>query len=116
MSLDKYDAGILPSNQTATVEWWQDYVRVELDRAHSFYEGIHINLINILSSVIGYVESNHDEGCELDPEFGETNLRLREDELFDEDEDASPLEWPRDATCTCGTTDFVNQLKSITGG
>ena len=41
---------------------------------------------------------------------------MREDELFEEDEDATPLEWPRDAKCTCGTTDFLNQLNSVTEG
>ena len=56
MSLDKYDAGILPSFESASVEWWQDYVRAELARAHSFYEGIHNNMIDLLKMAASYVD------------------------------------------------------------
>lgn len=35
--LDAYDAGLLGDGGGGNVEWWQDYIRAELDRAHSFY-------------------------------------------------------------------------------
>lgn len=38
IQLEAYDAGYLPS-ASASVEWWQDYVRAELGRAHDFYQG-----------------------------------------------------------------------------
>ena len=39
LELDAYDAGILPrGNSLEDSEWWQDYIRVELARAHEFYQ------------------------------------------------------------------------------
>lgn len=35
--LNEYDAGTLGS-AGGDVEWWQDYLRAELERAHSFYQ------------------------------------------------------------------------------
>ena len=32
-----YDAGILNDFGGGNVEWWQDYIRAELGRAHDFY-------------------------------------------------------------------------------
>lgn len=34
---DRYDAGLLNNFGGGNVEWWQDYIRAELDRAHDFY-------------------------------------------------------------------------------
>lgn len=34
---DRYDAGLLSDYGGGNVEWWQDYIRSELDRAHDFY-------------------------------------------------------------------------------
>ncbi|CUJ80825.1 MAG: hypothetical protein J0I68_30775 [Achromobacter sp.] len=36
--LDEYDAGILGSAGGGDVDWWQDYLRAELERAHAFYQ------------------------------------------------------------------------------
>jgi len=36
--LDAYDAGILSDFGGGNVEWWQDYIRAELGRAHEFYQ------------------------------------------------------------------------------
>jgi len=36
--LDCYDAGILNDFGGGNVEWWQDYIRAELGRAHDFYQ------------------------------------------------------------------------------
>lgn len=36
--LDEYDAGLLSSAGGGDVEWWQDYLRAELGRAHEFYQ------------------------------------------------------------------------------
>lgn len=36
--LDEYDAGLLASAGGGDVEWWQDYLRAELGRAHEFYQ------------------------------------------------------------------------------
>lgn len=37
-SLDPYDAGLLNDYGGGDVEWWQNYIRDELDRAHDFYQ------------------------------------------------------------------------------
>jgi len=36
--LDRYDAGLLNDFGGGDVDWWQDYIRAELDRAHEFYQ------------------------------------------------------------------------------
>lgn len=36
--LDEYDAGPLASAGGGDVDWWQDYLRAELGRAHEFYQ------------------------------------------------------------------------------
>ena len=36
--LDQYDAGLLNDFGGGNVEWWQDYIRAELGRAHDFYQ------------------------------------------------------------------------------
>ena len=36
-ALDCYDAGLLSDYGGGNVEWWQDYIRAELGRAHDFY-------------------------------------------------------------------------------
>lgn len=35
--LPTYDAGVLADYGSGNVEWWQDYIRAELARAHNFY-------------------------------------------------------------------------------
>lgn len=35
--IDRYDAGLLGDGGGGNVEWWQDYLRAELERAHEFY-------------------------------------------------------------------------------
>lgn len=37
-ALTAYDAGLLNDFGGGNVEWWQDYIRAELGRAHDFYE------------------------------------------------------------------------------
>ena len=36
--LAAYDAGLLSDFGGGNVEWWQDYIRAELERAHEFYQ------------------------------------------------------------------------------
>lgn len=36
--LDRYDTGLLGDGGGGDVEWWQDYIRAELERAHEFYQ------------------------------------------------------------------------------
>lgn len=38
MNLDRYDAGLLGAGGGGNVQWWQDYLRHELERAHEFYQ------------------------------------------------------------------------------
>ena len=38
LELDEYDAGLLGSGGGGDVDWWQDYLRAELARAHEFYQ------------------------------------------------------------------------------
>lgn len=37
VALDAYDAGLLNDFGGGDVNWWQDYIRAELERAHEFY-------------------------------------------------------------------------------
>lgn len=39
LSLERYDAGLLSDHGGGNVDWWWDYIRAELARAHDFYEG-----------------------------------------------------------------------------
>lgn len=36
--LAAYDAGLLSDYGAGNVEWWHDYIRAELGRAHEFYQ------------------------------------------------------------------------------
>ena len=38
VQLEPYDAGLLGNGGGGNVEWWHDYIRAELDRAHDFYQ------------------------------------------------------------------------------
>ena len=38
VELDHYDAGLLNDFGGGNVDWWQDYIRAELGRAHDFYQ------------------------------------------------------------------------------
>ena len=38
LTLDCYDAGLLSDFGGGNVDWWQDYIRAELDRAHDLYQ------------------------------------------------------------------------------
>ena len=42
-----YDAGILNDWGGGNVEWWQDYIRCELGRAHDFYTSLFAKEISI---------------------------------------------------------------------
>ena len=35
--MDQYNAGLLGDGGGGDVQWWQDYMRAELNRAHKFY-------------------------------------------------------------------------------
>ncbi len=36
--LERYDAGYLGGEDACSMEWWHDYMRAELARAHDFYQ------------------------------------------------------------------------------
>lgn len=38
LMLNRYDAGLLNDFGGGNVDWWWDYLRAELDRAHDFYQ------------------------------------------------------------------------------
>lgn len=44
-ALDAYDAGLLGDGGGGSIEWWQDYIRAELARAHEHYEAQHLSLL-----------------------------------------------------------------------
>ena len=80
-----------------------------------------VSLAMMLTSTIPYFEHNHDEGCELDPEYGETNFERNNDVLEQEvdergDEDVEFRDWPDDRKCTCGTHEFVAQIRELVAG
>lgn len=58
----------------------------------------------------------HDEGCYLDPEFGEQNFQLYVDmELYDEeDEDFDPTAFK--PFCNCGTDELNKQAEEYLAG
>lgn len=52
----------------------------------------------------------HDEGCELDPDFGDSVWSLR---MKEEDPDGDlDQRWPNDAKCTCGTDELNAQARA----
>jgi hypothetical protein len=69
-------------------------------------------MIAALKAALGYVEGNHDEGCELHPEYGESEFE-RNNLPKDEDDDYEDRDWPDDAKCTCGTDEMVNSIKEL---
>lgn len=60
VSLDYYDAGLLNDFGGGDVDWWQDYIRAELARAHDFYQ----------SQVVDYSPPS-DTSCAEKPGVGE---------------------------------------------
>lgn len=38
---DRYDTGILNDYGGGNAEWWQDYIRAEIERANDFHADIH---------------------------------------------------------------------------
>jgi len=38
---ENYDAGLLSDYGGGNVEWWQDYLRAEIDRANEYHNEIH---------------------------------------------------------------------------
>ncbi len=64
-------------------------------------------LEDLLRRAADFVENSHDEGCELDPEFGEQNKEMNIDREHDQDED---VDVEREAVCTCGTDDLYNEI------
>lgn len=53
---DCYDAGLLSDFGGGNVEWWQDYIRAELARAHEFYASQHApEAVPIVSKTVGYL-------------------------------------------------------------
>jgi len=57
---------------------------------------------------------DHDEGCYLDPEFGESNLE-REHIFDEEDEEDENLELPA-PYCSCGADDLNKQAEDYLAG
>lgn len=64
------------------------------------------SLLEALQEARGYVENNHDEGCELDPEFGEQNFEGNLPDDYDPDEMRLPH-------CTCGTDELLAKIDDI---
>jgi len=62
------------------------------------------DLVGLLLEASGYVRGNHDEGCELDPEYGQGNFE------GNDGEDETERLWPDDAVCTCGTDELVDKI------
>ena len=50
VGLDCYDAGLMGNGGGGDVDWWQDYIRCELDRAHDFYQQQHEATITRLTA------------------------------------------------------------------
>lgn len=48
---ERYDAGLLNDFGGGDVDWWMDYIRAELDRAHDFYTA-HIEACNSHDAII----------------------------------------------------------------
>jgi hypothetical protein len=50
--LDAYDAGLLGDFGGGNVDWWQDYIRAELGRAHDHYNAQAAARITALSAEV----------------------------------------------------------------
>ena len=66
--LGTYDAGLLNDYGGGDVDWWQDYIRAELGRAHDFYTSqtapslaAQDGLVEALEKYIG--NAHHLDGC-----------------------------------------------------
>jgi hypothetical protein len=53
---ERYDAGLLGNGGGGDVEWWQNYIRHELDRAHEFYASEIEGLRSLLKSMLPHAE------------------------------------------------------------
>lgn len=51
LALKAYDAGLLNDFGGGNVEWWQDYIRAELERAHEHYQSQAADALAVLSAV-----------------------------------------------------------------
>ena len=43
--MERYEAGLLSDFGGGNVDWWQDYIRAELERAEGFYTSEHDRLM-----------------------------------------------------------------------
>lgn len=69
------------------------------------------DMVEALEDAQGYVTSNHDEGCELDDEYGEMAFDNRMDV---EDPDGIGVScYPKDAKCTCQATTLSSRIDTI---
>ena len=67
--------------------------------------------IELLREVECHIEHSHDEGCEVDPDFGEAafDARMEEEDPDGELDDR----WPKDAKCTCGTVPLAKRVEDF---
>jgi hypothetical protein len=56
--LTRYDAGLLNDFGGGNVEWWQDYLRAELERAHDHYDTEAADRITSLQDRIAQLEED----------------------------------------------------------
>jgi len=81
--MNQYDAGLLCDGGGGDVDWWQHYVRAELDRAHEFYceqSGIAADEIERLEAIVAKLPETGD-GVPIVP--GMNLCVLRDGELHD---------------------------------
>ena len=88
LELDAYDAGLLSGFGGGDVDWWQDYLRAELGRAHEHYQAQVIAtspapaVVQMTGKIIEVGDMDEGRGFAMDVGNGEyiTVTRLTEDQ------------------------------------
>lgn len=93
-----YDAGLLSDYGGGDVEWWHDYIRAELGRAHDFYE----------SQI-----ADHSEGRPDAPAVDEKALQRIRKQIVDLDYAAAPTKSEVFVLCGSFAAEFRDDLKAL---
>lgn len=96
VDMDRYDAGLLSDFGSGNVDWWQDYIRAELERADEFYQAQHADMLAqtqqaTIKQNLMVQAARTSTADSNSPEFGGINRDGASDAL-----DAARYRWLRD--------------------
>lgn len=106
---DRYDAGLLGNAGGGDVEWWHDYIRTELERAHDFYSDECFALA-ANQCHDGYASENGDHRCrEVDRLRAQVSDQDTALQAWKEDLEAA-VQLVRDASLSTGHAGTCTEL------